>query len=221
MESKLCLFLVSMLVICVAENSSAQERTGQIPGQENEVSVMLGYSPANIGGSRIGQDRRIAFSFRAPRKAFNIDFEAEYFSSHNFWLRAVLPQDTEADPCLCSENTQNTLGFGISAGISKIISQNASIGIGINGNYLNIKRNLNNFIFGLEPEETLNPSKEHGRFFSPGMFLQTDLGIPLKGTAQLYLRQKLNVMYIGDNFNSSLWKSWVSFTFYGGLKFFI
>lgn len=213
MKTKILASLLPILIFCLSYTSQAQNNTNG-----KQISFLLGYTLVNVG-SKIEHDKRIAGSFRLTKANLMWDFDVEYYTSRESFNRPFI----DDGDFLFSTNTQKTSGFGFSIGIAKPAFKNTTIGFGLSGNYFDINQNLDESVHLFETGEEITDhqlSQKHrdARFFSPGMFVQTDLSFPIKKGSQFYLKQKFNWVYIGDQFDSSFWDSWISYTVYGGLR---
>lgn len=217
MKPNLLPSLASILILCLAFGGQAQNSSRQNKPNGKQISFLLGYTPVHIG-SKIDHDKRLAVSFRLTKAKLVYDFDVEYYTSDNSWSRQVRNSEL-----LLSTNSQKTSGLGLSIGIAKAVFENTHIGVGLSANYFDISQSLNESVIRYETGEEiidhgLSPGNRDARFLSPGIFLQTDLSLPIKQNIQFYLRQKFNWMYIADHLESSFFDFWISYTVHGGLR---
>ena len=212
------LYLPILLLGLFLDSQAQVPSTSPIKNKNNQIGFLIGYSPVYVG-SNVGHDKRLAVSFRLTKEKVVYDFDVEYYTSDNPRSRLLRNNDL-----WFSTNRQETVGYGINIGMSKAVVENTYVGVGLSGNYLDISESLNESIHLLETGEEitdheLSPERRDTNFFSPGIFVQADLSFPFSGNAQFYFKQKFNLMYIGDRFESSFWDTWICYTVFGGLKF--
>lgn len=208
-----------LAIVCFLVLLPINDGYSQLGNNVAQVSFLLGYTPVQIG-SNIDHDARVGASFRLATAKLKWDFDVEYYNSSNTWARAF----PRSENPVYTVNTQKTSGVSFGVGVSKTVLKSTTFGLGLSGNYFDINQILNESVHFLGTgEETTDDNLKRGEkkstIFAPGIFLQSELFLPLKKRVQIYLKQKINWLYIGNQFRSSFFNSWISYSVYLGLRF--
>lgn len=222
-KMKFCIRYLPLVVsIFIAEASLSQD---MVRAERSSYTPFLG---SQFGRTLVHLDTRMRLHNRfgvglqlARSRRPVWDINLEYYEADGAWEPRAFEYKGYT---LIVQNVQYIVSYGLDLSLSVRQTRFASVGAGLSVEYFRVETITNDWRYpfyidvGSDSFVPWGAEKRKIHFFSPGLFLMSELHHSLGHASQIYVKPLIKVAYIGKSYHAEPLDSWITFTVYGGIR---